>query len=149
IPAQAHEEKDLVLHPGEDYALKIVNNSDEKLFYTVLDITPDNKVSVLYPTPAREASDYMVEKNSQVTRKLGVSRNTPSGREFLKVIISREPLDLRSVLEHTRQRAEMTSFQVVLDDLFGENGSQTRAISGVKADEIGIVTASFMILNDK
>ncbi len=149
IPAAPREGNEMVLGPGEDYALKIVNSSDEKLFYTVLDITPDNKVSVLYPTPVREAADYMVEKNSQVTRKLGVSRNTPSGREFLKVIVSREPLDLRSVLEHTRQRAEMTSFQVVLDDLFGDNGSNTRAISGVKADEIGIVTASFMVTSDK
>ncbi len=149
VPAQPHGESELTLGPGEDYALKIVNSSDEKLFYTVLDITPDNKISVLYPTPVREASDYMVEKNSQVTRKLGVSRNTPSGREFLKVIVSREPLDLRSVLEQTRQRAEMTSFQLVLDDLFGDNGSNTRAISGVKADEIGIITASFMVVNDK
>jgi len=138
---------ELTLAMEENFSLKIVNNSNVKLFYTVIDITPDNKVSILYPTKSREPADYLIQKKSEVIRKLGVSKNTPSGKEFMKIILSKEPLDLRSVLEHRKQRAEMTSFQMALDDLFGEtsNETNTRTISGIKAEEIGIITVSFTV----
>ncbi len=147
IPAGNHtNQTELTLTTGEDYSLKIVNSSSERLFYTVLDITPDNKIDILYPTKNKEAANYLIEKKSEVTRKLGVSTNTPFGKEFLKIIISKEPLDLRSVLEHRRQRAEMTSFQEALDDLFADTpASGTRNIAGIKAEEIGIVTVSFTV----
>lgn len=147
IPATTHEpEAELTLKHGEDYSLKIVNSSNEKLFYTVLDITPDNKIDILYPTKNKEPANYLIEKKSEVIRKLGVSANTPIGKEFLKIIFSKEPLDLRSVLEHRRQRAEMTSFQEALDDLFADNNEAgTRNIAGIKAEEIGIVTVSFTV----
>lgn len=148
IPATIHQaEGELILKTDEDFSLKISNGSSEKLFYTILDITPDNKVSILYPSKNREPADYLIEKKSEVIRKLGVSKNTPSGREFLKIILSKEPLDLRSVLEHRKQRAEMTSFQTALDDLFtdSENQTNTRTISGIRAEEIGIVTVSFTV----
>ena len=78
---------------------------------------------------------------------MGVSKNTPLGKEFLKIIISKEPLDLKSVLGHTRKRAEMTSFQVVLDELFTDNTNEagTRNVSGIKAEEVGIITVSYTV----
>lgn len=146
IPAVPYDTKsELILETEDNYSLKIVNGSNEKLFYTVLDITPDNKISILYPTKNREPADYSISKKSEVIRKLGVSKNTPSGKEFLKIILSKEPLDLRSVLEHRKQRAEMTSFQTALDDLFSESGGNTRNISNIKAEEVGIVTVSFTV----
>ena len=149
IPAVSSDEKDAVmLKAGDKYSLKIKNNGPQKLFYTVLDIYPDNKVEVLYPFAGKEPADYAVEKNNFVERKLAVSPNSPPGVEFLKVIVSREPLDLRSVFEHTVRRDEMRSFQAMLDDLFNdnENNTGTRAeISSINAEEIGIITVNFII----
>jgi hypothetical protein len=79
---------------------------------------------------------------------LKVSRDSPAGVEFLKVIVSKEEIDLRSVFEHTRPRSEMRSFQEALDDLFTDNNDEraTRGdINSVKAEEIGIMTISFKI----
>lgn len=137
----------IVLEEGEGYSLHIHNSSDKKLFYTVLDIYPDNRVEVMYPYKGKEASDYTVDKNATVVRKLSVSKGSPAGMEFLKIIVSREPMDLRSVFEQTIQRDEMRSFQVVLDDLFTENSENaTRAdVSSIKVEEIGIVTVHFII----
>lgn len=52
----------LVFTEGDRYSLKLVNNSDHKLFFTVLDIYPDNKVEVLYPYKGKEPADYSIEK---------------------------------------------------------------------------------------
>jgi hypothetical protein len=149
IPAKEYDPAtDFVLEAGDGYSLKIHNNSDTKLFYTVLDIYPDNHVEILYPYKGKEPSDYLMDRKASIIRKLAVSKGTPSGEEFLKIIVSKEPMDLRSVFEKTAQRAEMQSFQVVLDDLFNERSEDrsTRAdVSSIKVEEIGIVTVHFRI----
>ncbi|HQW84504.1 MAG TPA: hypothetical protein PK987_08590, partial [Ferruginibacter sp.] len=68
--------------------------------------------------------------------------------EFLKIIVSKEPMDLRSVFEKKVTRDEMQPFQTVLDDLFNdkEGAVSTRAdVASVKAQEIGIFSVSFII----
>ncbi len=133
---------------GDQYTLKLVNNSEYKLFYTVLDIYPDNKVDVLYPYKGKEPADYSMEKKNPVERKLTVSKGSPTGVEFLKIIVSKEPMDLRGVFEQKIQRDNMMSFQVMLDDLFSrpEGGETVRAdVSAIKMEEIGIITVNFMI----
>jgi len=149
VPAkQYNKATGIELEIGDTYALHIRNNSNEKLYYTVLDIYPDNNVEVMYPYKAKEPADYVVEKKNVVVRKLAVSKGSPAGVEFLKIIVSKEPMDLRSVFEKKVTRDNMQSFQTVLDDLFNEKQGKaaTRAdISGIKAEEIGIISVSFII----
>lgn len=139
---------ELVFAEGDRYALKLVNNSEYKLFYTVLDIYPDNKVEVLYPYKGKEPADYSIGSKSFVERKLSVSKGSPTGVEFLKIIVSREPMDLRGVFEQKVQRDHMQSFQLMLDDLFSnqDGAVPVRAdVSAVKVEEIGILTVNFTI----
>ena len=136
------------LEIGDVYALHIRNNSNEKLYYTVLDIYPDNTVEVMYPYKGKEPADYIVDKKNVVIRKLAVSKGSPAGVEFLKIIVSKEPMDLRSVFEKKVTRDHMVSFQTVMDDLFNDKQGKaaTRAdISNIKAEEIGIISVSFII----
>lgn len=139
---------ELVFAEGDRYALKLVNNSEYKLFYTVLDIYPDNKVEVLYPYKGKEPADYSIGSKSFVERKLSVSKGSPTGVEFLKIIVSKEPMDLRGVFEQKVQRDHMQSFQLMLDDLFSNQDGTVpvRAdVSAVKVEEIGIITVNFTI----
>lgn len=145
---QVGPDRSIVLTEGDAYSLRLRNNSDTKLFYTVLDIYPDGKVEVLYPYRNKEAADYMIDKNATVIRKLSVSKGSPTGTEFLKIIVSKEPLDLRGIFEQTVQRASMRSFEVLMNDLFNDfdNAKATRAdVSSIKAEEIGIATVHFTI----
>lgn len=140
--------KEIILTPGDAYSLTIRNKGNQNLYYTVLDIYPDDNVEVLYPYKGKEPADYLVENNNIVIRKLAVSKGSPMGVEFLKIIVSKEPLDLRSVFEHTVHRDEMKSFQTVLDDLFNEKqgaGSTRADVSSIKAEEIGIITVNFTV----
>ncbi|HMG67633.1 MAG TPA: hypothetical protein VK588_08105, partial [Chitinophagaceae bacterium] len=147
IPGKSQAIKnELTFETLDDYSLKLVNVGDKKLFYTVLDITPDNKISILYPSGNKQPADYIIDKKGTVIRNLRVSKNTPGGKEFLKIIVSVEPMDLRGVFQHTIQRSEANSFQSALDDLFNDNSDDhaTRGdINNIKAEEVGILTLSF------
>ena len=138
----------VVLKPGDVYSLRLSNKSDSTLFFTVLDIYPDNHVEVLYPGKGKEAQDYSVGKQATVIRRLSVSKGTPAGVEFLKIIVSLEPMDLRSVFQQTVRRDAMRSFQAMLDDVFNERDGRrsTRGdVGSLKAEEIGIFTVHFTI----
>ena len=149
VPAKQYNKSARIeLEIGDGYALHIRNNSNQNLYYTVLDIYPDNNVEIMYPYKAKEPADYIVGKNSPVVRQLAVSKGSPAGVEFLKIIVSKEPMDLRSVFEKKITRENMQSFQTVLDDLFNEKQGKaaTRGdISSIKSEEIGIISVSFII----
>jgi hypothetical protein len=149
VPVEnSNTNNDLVFAEGDRYTLKLVNNSEYKLFYTVLDIYPDNKVEVLYPFKGKEPADYSIGSKSFVERKLSVSKGSPAGVEFLKIIVSREPMDLRGVFEQKVQRDHMQSFQLMLDDLFSDpdGAVPVRAdVSAIKVEEIGVITVNFTI----
>lgn len=150
VPAKEYDRsKPVILEGGDIYSLHLTNNSSSNLYYTVLDIYPDNTIDILYPYKSKEPTDYLVEKKSTIIRKLKVSKDSPAGLEILKIIVSKEPMDLRGVFEQKSTRANMTSFETVLDDLFTERqGSSTRAdVSNIKAEEIGIISVSFVIKN--
>ena len=140
--------KGLILAPGDGFSLKLHNLSDSILFFTVLDIYPDNHVEVLYPGKGKEPADYSIGKQAVVIRKPSVSKGTAAGVEFFKIIVSLEPMDLRSVFQQTVKRDAMSSFQAMLDDVFNERDARTGTrgdVSGIKAEEIGIVTVHFTI----
>lgn len=149
VPAKEYNKAEgIELTIGDGYALHIRNSGNQNLYYTVLDIYPDDNVEILYPYKAKEPADYVLEKQNVVIRKLAVSKGTPAGVEFLKIIVSKEPMDLRSVFEKRITRNNMQSFQTVLDDLFNEKQGKaaTRAdISSIRAEEIGIISVSFLI----
>ena len=154
IPAKGYDSsKQTILETGDVYSLHIHNSSNQNLYYTVLDIYPDNTVDILYPYKAKEPADYFIQRNNVVVRKLAVSKGSPAGVEFLKIIVSKEPMDLRSVFEKRVTRAEMQPFQEVLDDLFNEKQGKavsTRAdVASLKAEEIGIISVSFIIKGQK
>ncbi|HEX6333803.1 MAG TPA: caspase family protein [Flavisolibacter sp.] len=130
---------------GDGFALNIYNNGRDRLFYTVIDLTPDQRIDILYPVKGKNPADYSIERNSTISRRLAVSRNTPAGKEYLKVIVSKEPLDLHSVLDHSRQRSDMTSFLAAMDDLFRDDRATRGEISAIRAEEVGIVTVSFTV----
>lgn len=149
VPAKLYNKTaGLELEIGDAYSLHIRNTGAQNLYYTVLDIYPDDKVEILYPYKTKEPADYVVEKQNTVVRKLAVSKGTPAGVEILKIIVSKEPMDLRSVFEKKITRDNMQSFQTVLDDLFNEKEGKaaTRGdISNIKTEEIGIISLNFII----
>lgn len=137
----------LELEYGDKYSLQIDNKSDESLYYTVLDIYPDNTVEILYPYKGKEPADYFVQANTTITRRLAVSQGSPKGIETLKIIVTKQPMDLRAVFENKITRGDMQSFQALMDDVMNDRtGNATRdEVTNVKVEDIGIISASFIV----
>jgi len=148
-PSENSGGTDIILGPGDIYTIRIRNNSDQKLFYSVLDILPNDSVEIVYPYKGKAAAGYSIEKKSYVERKLKISAGSPSGTEILKIVVSKEPMEqLWGVFEQSANRGELNSFENMLNELFGntENENSTRAdIASVRAEEIGISTLSFTV----
>ncbi|RYY60947.1 MAG: caspase family protein [Chitinophagaceae bacterium] len=136
-----------VFAAGEHYYLKMENRSTRRLFYTVLDLLPDNTLEILYPYGDKDASNYSIEPGGQITRELGVSREPVTGKEMIRIFFTREPMDLRAVFARKKERATDNSFQKMMNDLFKDEGEgATRAdVGSINVEEIGIVTVGFIV----
>jgi metacaspase-1 len=142
---------ELFLNPEEEFSIRITNNSGYKLYYTIIDIMPDNEAKVLVPEETATPQDYVLAAGQSFTIEgIQVDPGTPRGREFFKVIFSKTGLDLRSVFNRTRTRSrnDLSSFEKAMDDMFEEANDKmtTRSsIGNVKVDEVGILTTGFTV----
>jgi hypothetical protein len=145
---------EIILKPNETFSLKISNSGPDDYYYTIIDLMPDGEAKVLIPTDDKEASDFVIHgKQSFTIDGIGVDEGTPNGKEMFKLIITKQPMDLRGVLNRTKTRGSgvaMRSVEAMMDDLFQDSkeGTRTRSsINNVKVDEVGIVTCGFTVRN--
>jgi metacaspase-1 len=142
---------ELFLNPEDEFSIRITNNSGYKLYYTIIDIMPDNEAKVLVPEETATPQDYVLAAGQSFTIEgIQVDPGTPKGREFFKVIFAKSALDLRSVFNRTktRSRNDLSSFEKAMDDMFEEANDKmtTRSsIGNVKVDEVGILTTGFTV----
>ena len=93
---------------GDKFRLNIINHSDQKrLYYTVLDIQPDNKVNVLVPGRRDQPEDFLISQEDTIKLEKIFSIGPPYGVDVLKIIASDVPLDLRNIFD-TRGKAAGT-----------------------------------------
>lgn len=146
-----NEGGELMLHPGDKYTLSITNNSKENLFFSIVDIMPDNQMKVLIPTPSKEPQDFSIDPKQSRTFPVRVDAITPSGKEVFKIFITREPIDLRRLFDRNNKRSERgitMSLEDMIDDTFKDSDDVTATrstVSSVKLDEAGILTVGFTI----
>lgn len=145
---------DLWMKEGDKFKIRIVNNNGYKLYFNLVDITPDNAVKVLIPNSdnGETVEDFVIQPQSEfVIEEVQVDHGTPSGREFMKFIFTKTAMDLRPVLARsgTRGPANKSGVENVFNDMFkdGNDFISTRSNipSKVKVDEVGVVTRSFSI----
>jgi hypothetical protein len=140
---------EIMMEPGEGFNIKLSNNGQHTVFYTIINITADNKISISIPGPTADPGNYQLSPGMEKEFTKGrVDPDAVAGKEIFKVIFSHEPLDLRSILERKKERSLKLSFQEMMDDLFkdGDNDKSTRSdVSNVNLDETGIITVGFTV----
>jgi metacaspase-1 len=146
------ENGQISLKSGDVFTIRIVNKNSYEVYFNLVDLTPDNAVKVLVPEDGKTAADYAVPAEDElVIRDVSVDEGTPAGREFMKFIFTKNPVDLRPVFARsaTRGTKSNTGLEGLIDDVFkdGDNEVSTRgfSVSNVKLDEIGVLTKSFNI----
>jgi hypothetical protein len=153
IPENSQPNKnEIIFHPLDFFTLKVVNNSPNDLYYTILDLLPGNDVQVIIPDKASQPIEFMIKSKGQplVIPKIQVEDNSAEGKEMLKIFFSKQPIELRNIFNRTKTRGNgnMQSIEEVMNDMFKDEYSQhpTRSDMGaMKLNEIGIATVGFTI----
>ncbi len=94
-PYKVVSQKDATLREGEFFECRVENTSKENLYISILDISTDGSVSLIYPHP--EGASELLKADSFLVRRF--ETYIPEGREtvkdIIKVFATREPADFR------------------------------------------------------
>ncbi|MCC6412166.1 MAG: caspase family protein [Saprospiraceae bacterium] len=136
----------LPLRAEKDTAfIRVVNRGEKPVYYTIIDIDANNKVSVLLPGEGWLPADFRLDPGmeSNIHR---VMFDTP-GREVLKLITTPNPIDLREAISTRGRSAKGRSF---FENLFAETyleGSSSRGpTAAYQGNEAGVETVILEVL---
>ena len=121
------------------------------VYYTILDINPLNEMVVLVPTPKRSPQEFKVSvgKEQLIPGIIGIQEPQPLGDEMLKIIMTNQPIDLRTIMtaEGAGTRGSSSPFEDLINKSFrsSENtrGNQQESL---EIDDIGVKTVLIKII---
>ncbi|MBY0477104.1 MAG: caspase family protein [Chitinophagaceae bacterium] len=146
----------IVFQHNDRYNLRIINNGQERLYYNILEIQPDNLVNVLFPSANQQASDCFINPGDTVRLQRIFRIGPPDGMNVMKLIAAKSPLNLRQVfMVQAGTRSSTTKpanpFEKLMDGINRTEGIQTRG-SGeetIQPDAVNIFSIPYKILPKK
>jgi len=136
---------------NDGFVIRIKNNGDHDIYFSLLDIMPDNAVAVMYPAKNRSAGEYKVIPG-KTYESAPITLVPPYGKEFMKILITRDPLDLRGIDSRSSSRGKGSSFESFYNETFKDESSTSRGgndTGAIKIDEIRIIPFTFDIVRKK
>ncbi len=90
------------LTEGDRVILRVANRGTQPVYFTIVDIQPDEVATVIVPYAGVEPKDFLLRPN-EVREIRGFPRTPlkvapPYGEEVYQVIATRQPVDLRGIL---------------------------------------------------
>jgi hypothetical protein len=138
----------------EAYKIKITNNGTKPLYFSIIDIQPDNVINLVVPNAntGRLPLDYRI--NPGETKELGdddiIVFYPPTGNEVFKLIATETPLDLSSIIktrgESSRGEKDANPFSVLFSESFKEGGSRGPKMPNVPQGSANVYTVTFKIV---
>jgi hypothetical protein len=146
----------IVFQHDDRYNLRIINNGQERLYYNILEIQPDNIVNVLFPAANQQPMDCFINPGDTVRLTRIFRIGPPDGMNVLKLIAAKSALNLRQVFASpglSRGDAPKTNnpFEKLMLGINKTEGVQTRG-SGeetIQPDAVNIHSVPFKIVPKK
>lgn len=146
----------IVFQHNDRYNLRIINNGQERLYYNILEIQPDNLVNVLFPAANQQASDCFINPGDTVRLTRIFKIGPPDGMNVVKLIAAKAPLNLRQVfVVQGGTRGNTTKptnpFEKLMDGINRTEGVQSRG-SGeetIQPDAVNIFSIPYKIVPKK
>ena len=154
IKTKTDQAGNIFFREGDKFRLNIINHSDQKrLYYTVLDIQPDNKVNVLVPGRRDQPEEFLISQEDTIPLQKVFTIGPPYGVDVIKIIASDVPLDLRSIFESrgmaagTRGRGK-SPFEKIVEGTYKAEGNKKRGSEeeAIQPDAVNIMTVPFHIV---
>ena len=92
----------LVFKDSTFFKLKFKNEGIKDVYYTVLNILSNNNIDVLVPWEGSEPEDFLLESGKSYETEVFYRFEKPFGNEMLKVIATKDPIDLRPLITVNR-----------------------------------------------
>ncbi|MFL5751922.1 MAG: DUF4384 domain-containing protein, partial [Bacteroidia bacterium] len=133
--------------------IRVKNTSYRKIYFSLLDIQPDNRMQVIIPNKeqGRKPDEYVLEPGEEkiLTNSEMLVFSEPFGLEMFKIIVSKTPLDLSTVLisRGTPGSSDPHPFEKLFADTYQEGESETRGTANpsMPVGEVGIYSYTFKI----
>lgn len=146
--------KNLVFKAGDKFRLNIINKTNTRLYYTIIDIQPDNIVNVMLPGKGETAEDYKIKPDQEtfaLAKKFTIF--PPYGTDVFKIIASTTPLDLRNAFASKGQLTQtrgnpLSPFELAINARL-KKGVQTRGADGdvvLQSGTVNIINTSITII---
>lgn len=136
------------LSPGAAYKLVITNNSDTRLYFNILNVLPNAQSKVLLPEAGEQPQDYSIGPGQLFeVEGIQVDATAAAGREYLRVVLSTRPIDLRPIFDATPDESRKRNIGGTFEQWLNESLQQTgtaRTRSG--NDEVTIVSTGFQVV---
>lgn len=141
---------DLVLPIGTCVQMIVTNHGVQGGYFSILDIQPDNLINVVVPdvVNGRTATEYYLKAGASFTTATPIEIAQPAGSETLKLLASREPLDLAGIIAtkgNNRRGTDVgSSFEQYMAASYktSTRGAKVRKKAG---EDIGVSTVFFTI----
>lgn len=136
------------LTPGTEYKVSITNNSDTRLYFNLLNVLPNAKSQVLLPQPDEQPQDYSIGPGQTFDIDgIAVDETAVEGREYLRVVLSIRPLDLRPVFDSSPDESRKRNIGGAFEQWLNESLQNTSAVKTRSGnDEVTIVSTGFQVV---
>jgi hypothetical protein len=95
---------------GKFLRVDIQNNSSRVLYYSILDIDASGKISIVCPKSGRLPEEYKIVGNALSTNSgLIVKMSPPLGQGVLKLVVTKQPLNLSGLVTSRGEAANAAS----------------------------------------
>ncbi len=139
----------IVFRESDYFKLRITNQGTKTLFFTVLDIQPDDKINVLLPPQGRAPQEFRLDPGRSYESP-PIELFPPYGLEVMKIVASDIPIDLGPVL---RSRGEdiahrgpaANPFQRLFAESFKPEGTRGAQTSNLPMGSVNIESMVFII----
>ncbi|MBD0254981.1 MAG: caspase family protein, partial [Cytophagales bacterium] len=115
---------------GDRVILRVANRGTQPVYFTIVDIQPDEVAAVVVPYAGAEPKDFMLRPN-EVREIRGFPHKPlkvapPYGEEVFQVIATRQPVDLRGILAggDVRARGLLTPLERLLRAADARDGTR-------------------------
>ncbi|EMR03216.1 caspase family protein [Cesiribacter andamanensis] len=141
----------LVFKEGDYFQIRVKSTGYRGAYFSILDFTPENEVSILVPGQNRQAQDYFLKAGETKVLPEIFQLGAPYGTEVFKLISTEQPMDLSSILVSRGENNSRNSgnpFEALFKDSFKSNGDvqhRSAATTNVPPDAVHIQNAVFTI----
>lgn len=124
LDSMRNDGNELEFTENDYFTIKVKNDGYKRAYFQILDIRPNNEVTLLYPSAddPRPASEFTINMDEE--KELGAIFffEKPFGNEYLKLIATSEPIDMRFIIKSrgadSRGPGEMSPFEQLLQDSY-------------------------------